>query len=190
MFAFTCKRIVKITSDEFDGSLVWSYWLSGKSIAILNRSCVFRGMLFSTWINNNFFIIYVEHVSWLGTRLQISLIKTEANREQTSSISALISRTSCKQVYANFCWHWAHCDKELHDDPNKSFAVFYWLLIKSCCLLNRLLAKSTFALKYLFPSISAKFALMLGNKYFSAKVDLARSRLIWDAKQMFADFVL
>ena len=149
MFAFTCKRIVKITSDEFDGSLVWSYRLLGKSIAILNRSCVFRGILFSTWINNNFFIIYVEHVSWLRTRLQISLIKTEANREQTSSISALISRTCCKQVYANFCWHWAHCDKELHDDPNKSFAVFYWLLIKSCCLSNRLLAKSTFALKYL-----------------------------------------
>ena len=150
MFAFTCKRIVKITSDEFDGSLVWSYWLSGKSIAILNRSCVFRGILFSTWINNNFFIIYVEHVSWLRTRLQISLIKTEANYwEQTSSISALISQTSCKQIYVNFCWHWAHCNKELHDEPNKSFAVFYWLLIKSCCLPNRLLTKSTFALKYL-----------------------------------------
>ena len=142
---------MKITCDEFDGSLVWSYWLSGKSIAILNRSCVSRLILFSTSINKNFFIIYVEHVSWLRTRLQISLIKTEANREQTSSISALISRTSCKQLCANFCWHWAHCDKELHDDPNtcKSFAVFYWLLIKSCCLSNRLLPKSTFALKYL-----------------------------------------
>ena len=88
-------------------------------------------------------------VSWLRTRLQISLIKTEANWEQTSSISALISQTSCKQIYVNFCWHWAHCNKELHDEPNKSFAVFYWLLIKSCCLPNRLLTKSTFALKYL-----------------------------------------
>ena len=167
MFAFTCKRIVKITSDEFDGSLVWSYRLLGKSIAILNRSCVFRGILFSTWINNNFFIIYVEHVSWLRTRLQISLIKTEANREQTSSISALISRTCCKQVYANFCWHWAHCDKELHDDPNKSFAVFYWLLIKSCCLSNRLLAKSTFATKIFticFFFVEETFNWVLRNK--------------------------
>ena len=178
MFAFTCKRIVKITSDEFDGCLVWSYWLSGKSIAILNRSCVFRGILFSTWINNNFFIIYVEHVSWLRTRLQISLIKTVANREQTSSISALISRTSCKQLCANFCWHWAHCDKELHDDPNKSFAVFYWLLIKSCCLSNRLLAKSALH----FQSCARQW-----NRSSFTNVHFRASMQIWDAKQMFAN---
>ena len=78
-----------------------------------------------------------------------------------------ISRTSCKQVYANFCWHWAHCDKELHDDPNKSFAVCYWLLIKSCCLSNRLLAKSTFATKIFticFFFVEETFNWVLRNK--------------------------
>ena len=41
----------------------------------------------------------------------------------------IISRALCKQLYANFSW--AHRDKVLRDDPNNSFAVFYYrLLIK------------------------------------------------------------
>ena len=40
-----------------------------------------------------------------------------------------ISRALCKQLYATFGW--AHRDKALRDDPNNSFAVFYYrLLIK------------------------------------------------------------
>ena len=40
-----------------------------------------------------------------------------------------IPRALCKQLYATFGW--AHRDKALHDDPNNSFAVFYYrLLIK------------------------------------------------------------
>ena len=44
-----------------------------------------------------------------------------------------MSRASCKQLYAKISVdiQGAHRDKALHDDPNESFAVFYyWLLIK------------------------------------------------------------
>ena len=38
-----------------------------------------------------------------------------------------ISRASCNQLYANFGW--ANGDKALCDDPNNSFAVFYYRLL-------------------------------------------------------------
>ena len=48
-----------------------------------------------------------------------------------SSISALYFTSLCKQLYANSVdIQWAHCNKALRDDPNETFAVFYyWLLI-------------------------------------------------------------
>ena len=62
---------------------VFAGYPSDKSIAILNRSLASPGIYFSASVNN------VEHVSGVRTRLQISLIKTYSNREQTSAISAL-----------------------------------------------------------------------------------------------------
>ena len=81
-------------------NLIWhkSFLRPGKWLAILNRSLFSPGINFNASISDN-------HVSRLWTRLQISLIKTEANREQTSSISALflelLVNNFLKQIYVD-----------------------------------------------------------------------------------------
>jgi len=69
------------------------------------------------------------------------------------------------------------------DDPNKGSAILYWLLMKYCWSKaglspNHLLCAKTFKWRVLFLET---FAHVL-DKHINAN--------IWDAKQMFADFVL
>ena len=74
-------------------------------------------------------IMYLE--CRLDCRLVSWKLRSIENKRRLSR--CYISRASRKQLYANFCWHSAggHRDKALHDDPDESFAVFYyWLPIK------------------------------------------------------------
>ena len=93
-FNFTSKRKSPVMN------LIWhkSFLRPGKWLAILNGSLFSPGINCSASISDN-------HVSRLWTRLQISLIKTEANREQTSSISALFLKllvnNFLKQIYVD-----------------------------------------------------------------------------------------
>ena len=69
-------------------------------------------------------IMYLE-CSWLDYRLVWQKLRSIENKRRLSR--RYISQASCKQLYANFCWHsaGAHRDKALRDNPNES-----WLQIK------------------------------------------------------------
>ena len=131
------------------------YCSLGKSItilgAILDRSLASLGINFCTSINDDFFMSNMCPDCGLSCRLvwwKLGLIEDKHRLSQ-----CYISRSSCKQVYANFCSHsLSSSRKSIAWRPKWDLSCILLLtsnkvLLKASCLSNRLLAKSTFPWK-------------------------------------------
>ena len=124
---FTWKSVVKITIDVIVGGLI--AFRGNRSHFLTGRPVFLREWLLAHQLKT--IPLCRKCVSIADS---IADYSDKANWDRT----ALISRASCKQLWANFCWAWRPkwklCRILLTSDE---------VPLGSCCLSNRLLAKST-----------------------------------------------